>query len=100
MTGTQTDNSSHLIVSAMRRATMKYDSSQQRNITLVPGWNQFYRDKYSRVRDVFLIWRRAGKIRIGPDYKYLILTRNGFRDALRFVELNNSKQRQHIIREL
>ena len=53
---------------------------------VVPGWNEFVKDKHKIDRDAFLDWLHAGKPHDGPLRFWMTKTRAQFKMALRYCK--------------
>ena len=51
---------------------------------VIPGWNDYVKDKHSEARNAFLDWVLMGKPRYGPAYHWMRKTRSQFKLALRY----------------
>lgn len=61
--------------------------------SILPGWNDYAQEKHSAARDAFLEWVAAGKIRQGPEFMRMKLTRAQFKLAVRFCKQHEDRLR-------
>jgi hypothetical protein len=50
--------------------------------TVIPGWNDFCKQKYLIAKNMFMAWKNNGKIRSGYDYERMKDSRKLFKEAL------------------
>ena len=55
---------------------------------VVPGWNDYVKDKHAAARSAFLQWVYVGKPRVGLEYVLMVRTRSAFKLALRQCRRN------------
>jgi len=60
---------------------------------IVPGWNDFVKEKHSAARGAFLQWAYMGKPRCGFEYYHMVRTRSAFKLALRYCKQNEEMLR-------
>ena len=56
------------------------------NDFVVPGWNEYVRDKHTAASNAFLDWTFCGKSRRGPRHNLMKTTRAQFKLALRYCK--------------
>ena len=56
------------------------------NDFVIPGWNEYVRDKHTAARNAFLDWTFCGKPRTGPSHNLMKTTRAQFKLALRYCK--------------
>ena len=77
---------------AMKEGTKPFSKRKNKSkFCPVPGWNIVCKEKYFLARLEFLKWVHSGKIRSGPLYESMKLTRQHFRNALKFCRYNNEQ---------
>ena len=60
---------------------------------IVPGWNDFVKDKHCAARDAFLQWASIGRPRYGYEFTLMVKTRAMFKLALRYCRQNEETLR-------
>ena len=73
---------------ALLCSTGDYSTSSEKQFNIVPGWNEYVKDLYSKARKIFLAWMSNGKPTTGAYREIMRTTRASFKQALSYCREN------------
>ena len=85
------------LTNAMKNSSLQFTVQRRAKSNVVPGWNKFCKNKYTKARTAFLRWKSLGKLRSGPVYEEMKELRKEFKNALKYCRKNEQQLRDESI---
>ncbi len=83
------------LVNKMKAISSKFSVGKNKVIfKIIPGWNRSCKSKYKLAKQLFIVWKNKGRLRVGNDYERMKSSRNDFKKAL-----DKCKKDEEIIRK-
>ena len=96
-----TDHTVHIdtvydvLIKSFHISTKEFRINRSQKVKMIPGWNNYRKEKYRLAREAFLTWLSYGKIRSGPIFADMKATRKDFVQSLRFCKSNENLMRNN-----